>query len=111
MNNITVVLNSQQVEFLNITLNELRKENISASSNVISQMILDKINGVVEKECEQGHTCTSGCQKDFDCPCESDHCCSMSSKDNLCGDTEECEFCASKVPDLADLANDNLNER
>lgn len=62
-----------------------------------------------EPECEQGHNCTNGCQKDFDCPCQSDHCCSMS--ESPCGDVEECEFCASKVPDLADLQNDNLNER
>jgi len=64
-----------------------------------------------EVTCRLGHICTSGCQKHFDCPCESDHCCEMSSKDNLCGDVEECEFCASLVPDLAELVNDNLSER
>lgn len=58
------------------------------------------------KECEEGHICTSGCQKDFDCPCQDSHCCSMS--EETCG---ECEFCISRIPDLADLANDNLNER
>ncbi len=62
-----------------------------------------------EPECEYGHQCTSGCQKDFDCPCEDTHCCSMSQ--SPCGDIKECEFCASKVPDLADLQNDTLNER
>lgn len=34
------------------------------------------------KTCRYGHECTSGCQKDFDCPCQSDHCCAL---------TENCE--------------------
>ena len=64
-----------------------------------------------EPECEQGHICTSDCQKTVDCPCLTDHCCSMTPKEDLCGELDSCEFCASKVPDLADLQNDNLNER
>lgn len=109
MEKITIELNSQQVDLLKMVLTEFRKESVSKGSVVISGMILDKINGVVEKECEQGHICTSGCQKDFDCPCQADHCCSMS--EEPCGDVEECEFCASEVPDLADLKNDEQNER
>ena len=62
-----------------------------------------------ELECEEGHVCTSGCQKHFDCPCQSDHCCSMS--EETCGEVEECEFCASKVPDLADKVNDDLLDK
>lgn len=27
------------------------------------------------KECKLGHICTSGCQKDFDCPCLAEHDC------------------------------------
>lgn len=34
------------------------------------------------KVCRFGHECSSGCQKDFDCPCQSDHCCAL---------TENCE--------------------
>lgn len=27
------------------------------------------------EECKLGHICTSGCQKDFDCPCLAEHNC------------------------------------
>jgi len=93
MEKTTITLNSQQVELLKMILEEFRKEKISASSAVISGMILDKVTGVKKEECEQGHTCSSGCQKDFDCPCLSDHCCSMTPKEDLCGEVEDCEFC------------------
>ena len=46
-----------------------------------------------EKECEYGHVCTSGCQNDFDCPCQSDHCCSLS--EEKCG---ECDNCIIEIP-------------
>lgn len=36
------------------------------------------------KECRFGHVCTSGCQKDFDCLCQSEHCCAF---------TENCDGC------------------
>lgn len=59
--------------------------------------------------CKEGHDCSSGCQKDFDCPCQSTHCCERSV--DKCGETDSCEYCASQVPDMADLVNDSLNER
>ncbi len=37
-----------------------------------------------EVKCRYGHECTSGCQNDFDCPCQNDHCCAM---------TQNCEGC------------------
>ena len=58
-----------------------------------------------EKKCRFGHVCTSGCQKDFDCPCQSEHYCAMSeekcphenaSYDEICKDCGEkkvCEIC------------------
>lgn len=110
-NTIIITLFPQQIEFLTKILSEVIKENRGAFENVMSAELKDKINGIKELECEEGHTCTSSCGNDTDCPCESDHCCSMTSKYNLCGDIEDCAFCASKVPDLADLANDNLNEK
>lgn len=61
-----------------------------------------------EKQCEQGHQCSSNCRREG-CPCQEDHCCSNSQ--SPCGEVEDCAFCASKVSDLADLVNDNLNER
>lgn len=39
-------------------------------------------NPMNEKTCRFGHICTSGCQKDFDCPCQSSHYCAL---------TENCE--------------------
>lgn len=57
-----------------------------------------------EETCRFGHQCTSDCQKDFDCPCQSDHCCALS--ENCEG---ECDDCFK--PDLADKVNDDLNER
>lgn len=45
------------------------------------------------KICKYGHECTSGCQKDFDCPCVADHCCDMS-------DCEGCDECAQRVEAL-----------
>lgn len=56
------------------------------------------------KNCRFGHICTSGCQKDFDCPCQGEHCCALS--ENCEG---ECDDCFK--PDLADKVNDDLNER
>ena len=35
-----------------------------------------------EETCRYGHQCTSGCGNDYDCPCQSDHCCAL---------TENCE--------------------
>ena len=110
MEKITIKVNSQQVELLKSILENVRMTK-KDGTQVIAGDILNKLNGVKEVECEEGHICTNSCGNDKDCPCESDHCCSMTSKDNLCGDIEDCAFCASKVPDLADLANDNLNER
>lgn len=52
-----------------------------------------------EKECRFGHHCTSGCQKDFDCPCQAEHCCALTEDcDRTCDDCfnkEEykCEDC------------------
>ena len=65
--------------------------------------------GNIGSGCSEGHQCTSSCGNDYDCPCQSEHCCDMSEEN--CGEIEECEYCASQVPDLADLQNDNLNER
>ena len=65
--------------------------------------------GNIGSGCSEGHTCTSSCGNDYDCPCQSDHCCDMS--EDPCGDVEDCEYCASKAPDLADLTLDNQNER
>lgn len=59
----------------------------------------------MEKTCRFGHICTSGCQKDFDCPCQDLHCCAMS--ENCEGKCDDC----FQHSDLADLVNDNLNER
>jgi hypothetical protein len=54
-------------------------------------MLEERITGVKEKVCRLGHICTSGCQKDFDCPCQSEHCCDMSS--DTCGELDSCEYC------------------
>lgn len=40
------------------------------------------------KECRFGHVCTSGCQNDFDCPCQSEHCCEMT--ENCDGTCDNC---------------------
>lgn len=45
-----------------------------------------------EKECRFGHECTSGCQKDFDCPCQSEHCCALTED---CDKT--CDDCFNKI--------------
>ena len=43
-----------------------------------------------EPTCRFGHQCSSGCQKDFDCPC-TEHCCGMN--DCECeDDNPECRF-------------------
>lgn len=39
-----------------------------------------------EPQCKFGHICTSGCQKDFDCPCQSEHNCDVTI-DKVC---DEC---------------------
>ena len=65
--------------------------------------------GNIGSGCTSGHTCTSSCGKDYDCPCQSEHCCDMS--DEKCGELDSCEYCASLVPDLADLKNDEINDR
>ena len=49
-----------------------------------------------EKECRFGHVCTSGCQNDFDCPCQADHCCAMTEDcDGSCDDcfNVKCKDC------------------
>ena len=55
-----------------------------------------------EKECRFGHICTSGCGNDFDCPCQSEHCCALTENcegGEHCDDhyEEECPSCLSKV--------------
>lgn len=111
----TIKLFPQQREFLIKFLEEVtaqaRLGKRDRIDNVMACMLIDKINGVKEDACEQGHTCTSDCQDTVDCPCLNDHCCSMTPKEDLCGEVEDCEYCASQVPDLADLKNDELNDR
>ncbi len=46
------------------------------------------MNEEIIKDCE--HQCTSGCQKDFDCPCQSEHYC-QNSKDKPDEQVEEKE--------------------
>lgn len=42
----------------------------------------------MEKTCRFGHVCTSGCGNDFDCPCEADHCCALTT---MCEGGEHCD--------------------
>lgn len=65
-----------------------------------------------EPECEYGHNCTSGCGNDFDCPCNSQHWCSLSEEHNEadCKDSDE-ECPQHPKVDLADLINNNVNNR
>lgn len=46
------------------------------------------------KKCKFGHNCTSGCQNDFDCPCQADHCCAMTNGCEGCDDHHyNCDKC------------------
>lgn len=52
-----------------------------------------KIEATLPKEpkCEFGHSCTSSCQNDTDCPCQNEHYCSMSGEHSEidCADQDE----------------------
>ncbi len=50
--------------------------------------------GNIGSGCTEGHTCTSGCGNDYDCPCQSEHCCDES--EELCG---ECDYCKWICPE------------
>lgn len=45
-----------------------------------------------EKECEYGHICTSRCGNDIDCPCQSEHFCSMSDEHDFQDCMGECSI-------------------
>lgn len=65
-----------------------------------------------EPTCEYGHQCTSRCQNDTDCPCVNEHWCSMSDEHSPKDCTDSDEECPQHPkPDLADLINDELNEK
>lgn len=64
------------------------------------------------KECEFGHRCIGACQETIECPCVNEHYCSMSDEhsEKDCADQEG--GCPQHpIPDLAELVNDNLNDR
>lgn len=57
------------------------------------------MNKEEEKTCRFGHMCTSGCQNDFDCPCQSEHCCAFTEDcDGTCDDcfNKICPICKDK---------------
>ena len=41
-----------------------------------------------EIKCRFGHVCTSSCGKDRECPCQSDHCCALTTN---CEGKEHCD--------------------
>lgn len=42
----------------------------------------------MEKTCRFGHVCTSSCGNDYDCPCEAEHCCALTT---TCEGEEHCD--------------------
>lgn len=51
-----------------------------------------------ELDCEYGHICVSGCNKDFDCPCTSEHWCSTTKHEpKECADSDECAIHMTKI--------------
>ena len=54
--------------------------------NTTAQRVEERNN--MEKTCRFGHVCTSGCGNDFDCPCEVDHCCALTT---TCEGGEHCD--------------------
>lgn len=60
------------------------------------------------KKCRFGHDCTSGCQKDFDCPCQADHCCAMTQNCEGCDDHYEVE---SPMDELKRLIQESKRQR
>ena len=61
-----------------------------------------------EKTCRFGHECTSGCQKDFDCPCLADHCCALTTDCEGCDDHyTEPTAVETAVKELREVVKDN----
>ncbi len=61
-----------------------------SDKNKMYKPISELQNMIKEKECRYGHVCTSGCQKDFDCPCQADHCCAMTDEGACDGTCDDC---------------------
>lgn len=85
-----IKLTDQQNEFLQSFLEGVRKANTGPAAAVLSSMILKKLQGIEDPTCRFEHECTSGCGNDYDCPCQSEHCCAMS-YEGLCGGKDDCE--------------------
>ena len=79
---------------------QLQKESAEEHSSTPSA-------GDKEPECRFGHICTSSCGNDYDCPCQSDHCCDMTEdcEGSTDPDDDHCESCMERT--LSNLKDAN----